>query len=200
VLTVRCEHASALISNTASRVHSEDFAHALSVRVPKRCQCKHVHRAMPDPMYTCAHDAGYMAKPVHNPDVRKIWLQVYKNFIEAIDAVDNGVNQFKDAGEPLYLENTSLAKRVGSLNPKWNEPAGNAAIDARFADAVALTGREFEDAVRHAVNSWLPARSIVAAALNAAPSVHSSGTPDMLALNMIDAGRRYPESSCKHRS
>ena len=118
---------------------------------------------------------GFMNKPVEDPEVQTIWLQVYKNFIEAVDAVDNGINQYEDVSAPRYFENTSLSKRVGALNPEWNEPSGSEAIDARFADAVALTGKEFDGAVRHAVSSWLPARSIVAAALEAATTVHKSG-------------------------
>lgn len=116
-----------------------------------------------------------MGKPVEDPEVQTIWLQVYKNFIEAVDAVDNGINQYEDVSAPRYLDSTSLSKRVGTLNPEWNEPSNNEAIDARFADAVALTGKEFDHAVRHAVSSWLPARSIVAQALQGATIVHASG-------------------------
>lgn len=116
-----------------------------------------------------------MGKRVEDPEVQTIWLYVYKNFIEAVDAVDNGVNQYEDVRDPRYVDHTTLSKRVGALNPEWNEPSNNDAIDARFADAVALTGKEFEYAVRHAVSSWLPARSIVAAALQKATGVHSSG-------------------------
>lgn len=116
-----------------------------------------------------------MGKPVDDPEVHTIWLQVYKNFIEAVDAVDNGVNQYEDVSAPRYLEHTSLSKRVGTLNPEWNEPSGTDAIDARFADAVVLTGKEFDLSVRHAVSSWLPARSIVLKALQGATSVHASG-------------------------
>jgi uncharacterized UPF0160 family protein len=118
---------------------------------------------------------GYMNKPVDDPEVKTVWLKVYQSFIEAVDAVDNGVNQYEDVSAPRYIENSTLSKRVGTLNPEWNEPAGNDAIDARFADAVTLTGKEFDHAVRHAVSSWLPARSIVAKALEGATSVHKSG-------------------------
>ncbi len=51
--------------------------------------------------------------------------QVYRAFIEAVDAVDNGVMQFAlpSGTAPLYLNNTTLGARVGSLNPRWNQPS-----------------------------------------------------------------------------
>ena len=44
---------------------------------------------------------------------------MYENFVEEIDAIDNGVNQYD--GESLYKITTNLSARVGRLNPKWNE-------------------------------------------------------------------------------
>lgn len=44
--------------------------------------------------------ASYMKLPVEHPDVQAVHLQVYKNFIEAVDAVDNGVNQFDTDSPP----------------------------------------------------------------------------------------------------
>ena len=44
---------------------------------------------------------------------------MYDNFVEEIDAIDNGVNQFD--GESRYKISTNLSARVGQLNPKWNE-------------------------------------------------------------------------------
>jgi uncharacterized UPF0160 family protein len=38
--------------------------------------------------------ASHMKLPVDHPDVQTVYLEVYKNFIEAVDAVDNGVSQF----------------------------------------------------------------------------------------------------------
>ena len=45
------------------------------------------------------------------------------------------------------MSSTDLSSRVAGLNPRWNGDASAAATDAGFAQAVALTGREFEDAV-----------------------------------------------------
>lgn len=38
--------------------------------------------------------ANMMKLPADHPDVQTVYLQVYKNFIEAVDAIDNGVKQY----------------------------------------------------------------------------------------------------------
>ena len=60
--------------------------------------------------------------PEDDTRVDKVYLKVYKSFMESIDAIDNGIGQFdEDAGQPRYQLNTHLSARVGNLNPKWNE-------------------------------------------------------------------------------
>lgn len=104
-----------------------------------------------------------------------LWLRVYRFFIEAVDAVDNGVNRFDVDATPKYEQNTCLPSRVGFLNPPWNVPHTNDDLDRQFAKAMALTGREFEDALSYSAESWLPGRALVEEAIRAAPDVHSSG-------------------------
>jgi uncharacterized UPF0160 family protein len=100
---------------------------------------------------------------------------VYRTFIEAVDAVDNGINRFDTDAAPRYEQNTCLPSRVGFLNPPWNEPHTNGDLDAQFAKAMALTGAEFEDALHYAARSWLPGRALVVDALQQAEKVHASG-------------------------
>ncbi|CAI0452558.1 unnamed protein product [Linum tenue] len=45
-------------------------------------------------------------------DVHRLYLSIYKNFVEAVDAVDNGINQFDSDEPPRYANNTSLSSRV----------------------------------------------------------------------------------------
>lgn len=52
-----------------------------------------------------------------------IEFKVYENFIEEIDAIDNGVDQFD--GEARYKITTNLSARVGKLNPDWNDDSEN---------------------------------------------------------------------------
>lgn len=112
-----------------------------------------------------------------DPDVHTVWLRVYKTFMEAVDAIDNGIDQYPAAKgtDAAYLQTTTLSSRVGFLNPEWNVPHTNADLDTRFQGAMALTGLEFTTAVVSAASSWLPARAVVARCLSAAPQVHASG-------------------------
>jgi uncharacterized UPF0160 family protein len=56
-----------------------------------------------------------------HPDVDAVYLAVYRNFMEAIDAIDNGINPWDGNAPPKYVNNTHLSARVGNLNPAWNE-------------------------------------------------------------------------------
>ncbi|ESR52484.1 metal-dependent protein hydrolase [Citrus sinensis] len=97
-----------------------------------------------------------------HPDVHRLFLAVYKNFMEAIDAIDNGINQYDTDKPPRYVNNTNLSSRVGKLNLDWTEPDQSAERENEaFQQGMDLAGKEFLDTVRFYVRSWLPARSIV---------------------------------------
>lgn len=108
-------------------------------------------------------------------DVSRIYRRVYESFVEGVDAIDNGVAQY-EGGRRVYRNATDLGARVARLNPAWNEPAvDDAALDARFARAVQLTGEEFAHFAREAAFSWLPARDIVKRCMAARRTVDPSG-------------------------
>jgi hypothetical protein len=46
-----------------------------------------------------------------------LFVQVYENFLEEIDGVDNGVSAFD--GVSKYKVTTTLSNRVGYLRPSW---------------------------------------------------------------------------------
>lgn len=46
---------------------------------------------------------------------------MYENFVEEVDAVDNGISQWEE-GKPRYALTTTLSARVARLNPTWNQP------------------------------------------------------------------------------
>lgn len=117
-------------------------------------------------------------------DMHAIVDHVYEAFIEAIDAIDNGVQQFESDGPPMYTNNTDLSSRVHRLNPDWyedlnigddNDGGNMMAVDERFETACRVTGAELESAVVHTVKSWLPARNIIARAYEKRKEVHPSG-------------------------
>ena len=110
-------------------------------------------------------------------EVRVLWLRLYRTFIEAIDAIDNGVSQYDTTLKPLYRVNTDLSARVGYLNGthSWQPTTHNTTQDERFERASQLTGREFTDALMFAYHDWLPARRVVQAAIERRFDVHPSG-------------------------
>ncbi|PFH54501.1 hypothetical protein AMATHDRAFT_72292 [Amanita thiersii Skay4041] len=104
---------------------------------------------------------------VESPIVEKLWLKVYKEFIEAIDAIDNGISQYSTELKPRYRSRTDLSSRVGALNPAWNEPFDAETVDNRFLQASELTGKEFFDRLHYYTSAWLPARTLLISAISA---------------------------------
>jgi uncharacterized UPF0160 family protein len=99
--------------------------------------------------------------------------KVYKNFIEHIDAIDNGISVAD--GELRYRISSTLSNRVGTLNPAWNEPQSAETFNARFVGAMQLTVSEFCDSAIGLWKYWWPARNIVQAAVDNRFSAHPSG-------------------------
>ncbi|KAL0072010.1 hypothetical protein AAF712_000933 [Marasmius tenuissimus] len=102
---------------------------------------------------------------VDDDKVHTLWLKVYKEFIEAIDAIDNGISQYPTDLKPRYSNRTDLSSRVGALNPPWNQPLDAVAVDAQFAKASSLTGEEFLGKLNYYANAWLPARELLGEAI-----------------------------------
>ncbi|EIE18778.1 metal-dependent protein hydrolase [Coccomyxa subellipsoidea C-169] len=107
--------------------------------------------------------------------VEKVYLAVYKHFMEAIDAIDNGINQWDVDTPPKYMSTTNLSSRVGALNPRWNEDQSSERTDEQFLKAVQLTGSDFLDSVDYISKAWLPARTYVQEAIEKRSEVDSSG-------------------------
>ncbi|GJV74640.1 UPF0160 protein-like protein [Tanacetum coccineum] len=126
-----------------------------------------------------------------HPDVHRLFLAIYKSFMEwkvawggysddvpryAIDAIDNGINQYDTDQPAKYVNNTHLSSRVGRFNLDWTDPDQSSEKENEaFQKAMALAGSEFLDSVRFHVKSWLPARSIVMECLAARTSIDPSG-------------------------
>ncbi|KAI5462643.1 metal-dependent protein hydrolase [Mariannaea sp. PMI_226] len=118
--------------------------------------------------------ANRLGQAEASPDVELLYNRLYVNFVEALDAHDNGISVYDPkavaaAGlEKNYSEGGfGLGAVVGRLNPKWNDPVpsdpveAQAAEDARFFKASARIGEEFDRELDNYVDSWLPARTIV---------------------------------------
>lgn len=59
-------------------------------------------------------------------------LQVYENFVEEIDAIDNGISQWDE--EPRYTVTSNLSSRVGHLNPRWNDKDQDTQVSSSVTD------------------------------------------------------------------
>lgn len=105
--------------------------------------------------------------------------KAYKNFIEHIDGIDNGVEVATAAGDAKltynYQVSTNLSSRVSYLNPRWNEDQSEARVNAQFQQAMYMTITEFTDAIHDLLHSWLPAREIVEKAVSNRFQTHKSG-------------------------
>ncbi|XP_025738946.2 MYG1 exonuclease isoform X1 [Callorhinus ursinus] len=104
--------------------------------------------------------------------VGTIYDKMYENFVEEVDAVDNGISQWEE-GEPRYVLTTTLSARVARLNPAWNQP--NQDTEAGFQRAMDLVREEFLQRLDFYRHSWLPARGLVEAALAQRFQVDPSG-------------------------
>lgn len=108
--------------------------------------------------------------------IHSLFLAVYKNFVQAIDAADNGINQYDTNLSPKYVINTYLSSRVGRLNLDWTDPDQSAEReDAAFQKAMTLAGNEFLETIHFHAKSWLPARSIVMECLAGRHNIDSGG-------------------------
>ncbi|TMW61606.1 hypothetical protein Poli38472_012797 [Pythium oligandrum] len=112
-------------------------------------------------------------KPLDDATLDLLHKKTYKNFIEHIDGIDNGV---EIAEGPLkYAMSTTLSARVGHLNPAWNEDDSTDRVNHQFQQAMYLTITEFTDSVRSLLLTWLPARSLVEDAVKSRFQTHPSG-------------------------
>lgn len=100
-----------------------------------------------------------------------LYDKMYENFVEEVDAVDNGISQSE--GDARYTVTTTLSARVGYLNPRWNSESQD--TEQRFQKAVALVGAEFQDRLDYYQNAWLPARVVVETAVQMRHQVDPSG-------------------------
>ena len=113
---------------------------------------------------------------LNDPNLEIIYQKMYEQFMEEIDANDNGISQFE--GEPKFRITTTVSNRVAGLLPAWNETNRN--FDEIFSKAMELVGSEFSSRIKGLVSVWLPAKHLVGEALMQAEELDSSGQIIML--------------------
>lgn len=110
---------------------------------------------------------------LNDDEIERVYLKVYDTFMEAIDAIDNGISMFDSDSPPRYESSTDLSARVGRFNADWFER--NADQDANFQKAMLTAGGELDACIERVAKGWLPARAIVAKALSERKKDHESG-------------------------
>ena len=92
------------------------------------------------------------------------YKKLYNSLLEALDAIDTGVEQVAADVQMIYYDSTGLSSRVGRLNPRWNEVDANGqepSPDERFELASAACGEDFCAVLTKIVESDIPARDFV---------------------------------------
>lgn len=107
--------------------------------------------------------------------VELLYLKVYKEFIEALDANDNGIDAYGKAKAKFNVKNITLPAIVGQFNPDWNQSSTDEDYFQGFLKASDYIGTVFMTLLRGYGNSWLPAKSIVKKSFDARFDVDKSG-------------------------
>lgn len=111
-------------------------------------------------------------------DIDLLYLKVYKEFVEALDANDNGINNYPkeaEAERKFNDKNITLPSIISKLNPSWNTNPTDADFDAAFETSSQLMGQVFVNLLNGYGKSWLPARTIVETAFLDRHNVDPSG-------------------------
>lgn len=108
--------------------------------------------------------------------VELIYDKVYKQFVESLDANDNGINQYDSEVEPRFSAKAiTLPGIISGFNPDWNADCSAATFDSQFLKASEYIGTVFFDLVNGYIKSWLPAKNLVIEAVQNRFDVDPSG-------------------------
>lgn len=112
-------------------------------------------------------------------DSETLYQRVYKQFIEALDANDNGIGKYDlpDDQQPKFTDSAiSLPGMISKFNPSWNAvDTSDRAFDSQFALASEFIGTQFVKLVEGYALSWLPAKILVSHAIEDRFNVDKSG-------------------------
>jgi uncharacterized UPF0160 family protein len=81
-------------------------------------------------------------------DLEWVFSTLYTQFVEEIDAIDNGIDPVPERTVPRYEFNTGICTRIEWKNPHWRTP--NPDYDTAFMIAVSYIGDEFEYVLKRA--------------------------------------------------
>ena len=128
--------------------------------------------------------AQHTSLPIDHDDVTLLYEKLYSDFVEALDANDNGISAYDSAAlaasgiqKRFRDEGVTLGSLIGDMNSPdpTLPPSEPQDEDSLFARASKFIGDTFLCKLRHASSSWLPARATVRDAYNSRFSAHPSG-------------------------
>ena len=117
--------------------------------------------------------AQHTKLPEESQEVGLLYQKLYLDFVEALDANDNGISAYDPATtkglEKRFNDSgVSLGALVGDLNWHYDEQdeqktaeQAQAEEDKRFLEASSLMGRTFVRKLDYSWKAWLPARNLV---------------------------------------
>ncbi|KAH3663331.1 hypothetical protein OGAPHI_005321 [Ogataea philodendri] len=114
----------------------------------------------------------------NDKEIDFLYDRVYKDFIEAVDANDNGINKYDDQDQlkPNFRDrNFQLSSVVSNLNPSWIIDPTDADFDKAFEKASEIMGFAFMNYLEYMGKSFLPAKQYVEAAIGSRHEVDPSG-------------------------
>ena len=91
--------------------------------------------------------------------VDTIFDRIYKQFIEAFDGIDNGIDRYPKDVKSKYNDYTNISSLIGGMNGTWVEPEDQQ--DVRFKEALEFMTKIFKRTIVVCGTSWLPARELV---------------------------------------
>ncbi|KIW64128.1 hypothetical protein PV04_09083 [Phialophora macrospora] len=135
--------------------------------------------------------AQHTKLPIDHPDVELLFRKLYDDFIEAVDANDNGISKYdgsklQEAGIEQKFKDTgvTLASLVNDMNHEDPLTLGapsratadqpQAEEDYRFSQASTFMGTAFLRKLHGAATAWLPARAVVKQAFDLRTAAHPS--------------------------
>lgn len=93
-----------------------------------------------------------------------LWKTMYRLFVKEIDAIDNGVSQFRPDANVIFQINTHVSQRVAMLNSIGT-----------FDEAIELIGKEYENRLLLFFDSDIPAIEVAEKAFKSRFDVDPSG-------------------------
>ena len=104
--------------------------------------------------------------------INQIYNHIYKTFIHYVDCIDNGVNQYPNVEDRVFINNTSYNNRISRLNPSILNSNDQS---IQFLEALKVANEEFLDVIKYLVYIYIPGYKYVLESYQKRFEFHKSG-------------------------